>query len=75
MTRVAFTKKELEMILDMWAVASAAPWGEGDYADGSFAKPDAEKTFNALSEKLSVLRDRKNRAAELRAAANELEGE
>lgn len=47
--RIRFTRMELEILNDMAAIASAAPWGEGDYMSWTekYSKP-----FESLRDKI-----------------------
>lgn len=59
MKRIEFTKKELNLMLDMWATASANNWGDGDYASEEWVAEDTQKVFDSLGEKVSELISRK----------------
>jgi len=54
--RIAFTAAELALINDMCAIAAAAPWGEGDYADWT---EDCTEVYNGLRDKVWDLLKRK----------------
>jgi hypothetical protein len=60
-TRIQFTRKELELLNSMCAIASAARWGEGDYAGDEWESLNTEKVFDSARGKLWDLLARKNK--------------
>jgi hypothetical protein len=54
--RIRFSVKELDLIADMCAIASAAAWGEGDYQDWN---ESTGKVYDSLRDKVSELLSRK----------------
>lgn len=73
MTRIRFTRNELEMINDMCAIASATAWGEGDYKDGAFDEPRANKVFDSLRRKVWDLISRADDLPNNMEATNEMQ--
>ena len=53
---IVFTRRELDLINRMCAIASAAPWGEGDYQDW---QDRDSKPYDSLREKVRTLLARK----------------
>lgn len=58
MTRIRFTKRELDMLDSMCGIASANEWAEGYYFDDVWKADDAEVVFNSVWDKVMTLQVR-----------------
>jgi hypothetical protein len=55
--RIIFTRRELDLINEMAAIATAAIWGEGDYRNWTEARA---KAFDSLRDKIWTLIGRRD---------------
>jgi len=59
--RIVFTRRELDMIINMCSIAEAGNgnWGEGDYIGAAWESKTAGKVMDSLNDKAHELLDRK----------------
>ena len=61
MKRIRFTERELDLIINMFCIASAAQLGEGDYIGRDWEADDANEVMENAWSKIGELRDRLKR--------------